>query len=179
MGPRGDHAWKGVLGKLKNIVGAVAPTLGAVIGTANPLAGAAINAVTKALGVNTPREAVEMLENNPDALVKLRTAEMDFEAKMKELGIQEQQLYVEDVQDARTLFKTNIWPQIVLSAAFILGYFVLVYLFLTTIAVDQFDDWQKGIIGTLIGVLTAAVIKIVDFWFGSSAGSKDKTAKLG
>lgn len=172
-------AAKGILGKLKNIVGAVAPALGAVIGTANPLAGMAIKTITNALGVNNAREAVEMLENNPDAILKLKTAEMDFETRMRELGIEEQTLYVEDVQDARTLFKTNIWPQIVLSAAFIIGYFFLMYLFLTSLDVDGFSEWQKGIVGTLIGVLTAAVIKIVDFWFGSSAGSKDKTAKLG
>jgi hypothetical protein len=39
----------------------------------------------------------------------------------------------------------------------------------------QVAEDVRGLVNTLLGVMTAAQIQIMNFWFGSSAGSKAKT----
>jgi hypothetical protein len=36
----------------------------------------------------------------------------------------------------------------------------------------------KDMVMTLLGIMTAAQAQIMNFWFGSSSGSKEKTSKL-
>jgi hypothetical protein len=48
-------------------------------------------------------------------------------------------------------------------------------LFFTGGLVTGLDDWTKGQLGILVGILTAAVPQILAYWFGSSSGSKAKT----
>jgi len=171
-------AKKGLLATLKGIVGVVAPTLATALGS--PIAGGAMKMILGALGVTTERDAVDVLQNNPDALVKLKTAEMQYEKDMAELGVDVYKLDVEDRGSARTMAKTmGIWPQVALSVLFIGGYFWLLYMFFTGDFFTTLDDWAKGQLSILIGVITASMVQIMNFWFGSSKGSKDKTDKLG
>jgi len=113
---------------------------------------------------------------DPEILLKLKAANNDFKAKIKELGIQEKQLENKDREGARKLYTVNIWPQITLTILFVLGYFgILGALFFSDIVIP---DSKQLILNVLLGVLTAGVSSILQFWFGSSSGSKDKTAKL-
>ncbi len=163
--------------KLKGIIGTVAPMLGGMIG--GPLGGLAGKMVMDALGVNSEAAALQQLESNPDALLKLKSAEMNWAARMKELEIDEAKLHAEDTADARSLGeKLGTGFQRILSVIFLIGYFGLMYLLFTSEFVGGLDDWSKGQLGILIGVLTAAVTQIIVYWFGSSSGSKDKTAAL-
>jgi len=70
----------------------------------------------------------------------------------------------------------GIKPQVVMSAVYILGYFGLLYAFVQghVEVQEQFTSLFNG----LLGVLSAAQIQIINFWFGSSFGSKEKTAAL-
>ncbi|MGB1239353.1 MAG: hypothetical protein ACPG4U_14135, partial [Pseudomonadales bacterium] len=106
----------------------------------------------------------------------IKEADQQFLTEMKKLDIDVFALEVEDRQNARELAKVNMWPQIVLSALFILGYFgilgILVYFYDADI-----NDRIFGILNTVIGVLTAAIPMILQFWFGSSLGSKQKDKK--
>lgn len=160
--------------KLKQIVGTVAPALGTALG--GPLGGIAGKFVQDALGVDDEAAAVEMLQSNPDALLKLKEGERAFEARMRELGIDEERLRVDDRGSARTMASaTSIWPQVGLSALFICGYFTLMGLFFSNTLSVPMDDTFK----VLVGVLTASIPQILAFWFGSSSGSQAKTAFLG
>ena len=72
-------------GLLKNIVGAVAPTLGTALG--GPMGGMAANMISEVLGVpNTPK-AIEkgIAEATPEQMLELKKAEQAFEVQMKEL----------------------------------------------------------------------------------------------
>jgi len=42
----------------------------------------------------------------------------------------------------------------------------------------QIDEWVKGIVGTLIGVLTAQLPDVNGYWFRSSSSSAKKTEAL-
>ncbi len=167
-----------LLKKLGGIIGAVAPTIATALGT--PLAGGAIKMVLSALGVETEQQAMTAIQNDPEALVKLKTAEMDYAKRMKELDIDVYKIDAADRSSARTMAdKTGIWPQVLLTVLFTGGYFWLMSLFFTSDLFEGLDDWAKGQVGILIGVMTTVVIQQMNFWFGSSKGSKDKTEKLG
>ena len=65
-------------GLLKNIVGAVAPTLGTALG--GPMGGMAANMISEVLGVpNTPK-AIEkgLAEATPEQMLELKKAEQAF-----------------------------------------------------------------------------------------------------
>ncbi|MDP2322583.1 MAG: hypothetical protein Q8N51_00955 [Gammaproteobacteria bacterium] len=66
--------------------------------------------------------------------------------------------------------------QIVLSIVFTVGYFGVVYLFITGKA--AVSDNLKDVFVTIIGVLTAGELGILNFWFSTSRSSSEKTALL-
>ncbi len=174
----------------KEIVRTVAPSLGSALG--GPLGGVATKYIAdKFLGNPNAGEAeiIEAVNSaTPEQLAKLKQVDRDFEIEMRKLDIDVFKIEVDDRRSARELFKVNIWPQITLSAIFVIGYFFVLFYLLDphkfTIPgpngqpVDINDDWIKGVFTTVLGVLTAAIPQILNFWFGSSLGSKEKTASL-
>lgn len=161
------------LGKIaKQLLGAAAPLLGTAFG--GPFGTIAGSMVSKALGVSADK--IEEIIANPTAeqLVQLRTAEQDFKKFMAESGIKRSQLAQKDRESARQLaINTTLAPQITLGVIFVLGYFALVMGLL--IGVLTLPENSRDLVAGLIGVLTAGVIKVLDFFLGSSAGSKMKT----
>ena len=162
----------------KDIVRKLAPTLGAALG--GPMGGAATKFIAdKLLGKPDANEgdvANFLLGASPEQLAELKKIDNDFAVKMRELDIDVFKLEVEDRQGARQLFNVNMWPQIILSIIFLIGYFTLLTLLIT--GNIELPDKQLTLVTALIGVITAGVTGIMQFWFGSSAGSKDKTTKL-
>ena len=65
-------------GLLKNVVGAVAPTLGTALG--GPMGGMAANMISEVLGVpNNPRSIEAAIQNaTPEQMPQLKKAEKDF-----------------------------------------------------------------------------------------------------
>jgi len=165
--------------KWKRILASVAPGLATALG--GPLAGTAVAAIGKAiLGKDnaTEAEVAEAVETaSPETLVALRQADKQFEVRMAELDLDLERLAVEDRISARTtMVATRIWPQVVLSGVFDGGYIALViYLFAGEWA---FTPEQMALVTAVVGVLTAGVIQTLNFWFGSSLGSKVKTDAL-
>lgn len=158
----------------KETLGAIAPTIAAAIG--GPFAGVAVRMATEALGVSNDENALQeaVASGNPDVMVKLKQVDADFKIKMRELDVKETEIRVDNTKSARALFSINKWPQIVLSCVFITGYFgVIIYLFKYGISLDA-DT--KSILTLLLGLLTREIPTIMQFWFGSSVGSKDKDA---
>ena len=159
--------------KLLSQIAAFAPTIASALG--GPLAGNAVSFVAKALGVEPTALAVgKELTNNPDAILKMRQIDTEYESEMKQLDSDVFSIEVEDKQDARAFAaQTGLVPQLVLSILFTFGYFGVVMLLLS-------GKWSlpEGGDGTLlaglIGVMTAGIVKVLDFWLGSSHGSKTK-----
>ena len=75
------------LGLLKNVIGAVAPTLGTALG--GPMGGIAANMIAEVLGVPNNPKAIEkgLAEATPEQMLELKKAEQDFDLKMKELEV--------------------------------------------------------------------------------------------
>ena len=159
--------WKGVLAK-------VAPTLAAALG--GPFAGIAANTICSVLTGRDVSDAGEdmiagiVAQSDPNALLKLKKADNQFKKDMKELDIK-------DRDSARDLAKsTTITPQVVLSVIYTIGYFWLMYSLIQGDVTIQ-EDIMPLVMG-LLGVMTAAQAQIMNFWFGSSSGSKEKTDAL-
>ena len=160
------HDWKETLA-------AVAPTLATALGS--PLAGTAVAIIgRKLLGKDDATEediARALGSADPTELLKLKEADQQFKKDMKALDIQ-------NTQGARKLaIDTSIAPQVLLSIIYTGGYFWLMFMLISggvTIPTDIMP-----MVMTLLGVLTAGQAQIMNFWFGSSSGSKEKTSQLG
>jgi len=117
-------------GMLKNIVGAVAPTLGTALG--GPMGGMAANMIAEVLGVpNTPKAIETAIQQaTPEQMIELKKAENAFEVQMKELDVDVFKLEVADGQDARSKFSKD-WTARIMGIAVVGGF--MGYIFLVTL----------------------------------------------
>ncbi len=163
------------LGKIAmNVLRTVAPL--ATSALPGPIGGIANALIKGALGIDDDDEVERILaEASPETMVKLKSIDKDLRTRMRELDIEELQIYAGSQDSARDLAKTRgVKVQGALSAVFVVGYFAVLGVLLFTDAFKEMDDFQKGQIGILIGVLTAALIQILNFWFGMTKQSKEK-----
>lgn len=162
----------------KKTLAQVAPTLASAFGT--PMAGVAVKMGLNALGITEGEETdleAAVLSGSPDTLLKLKTADHDFKKAMRDLDIKELSLDVDDRNSARSMAKVKgLIPQIVISVVYTVAYGVVLYCFMT--GKINVPEGQQILFGTLIGILTGAQVQILNFWFGSSSGSKEKTAQM-
>jgi len=160
------------------LVGTVAPTLGSALGgPLGGMAGAILSKIVLGKEKGTEAELATALANvTPEQLLAIKKADQDFAARMKELDIDVFRLETADVQSARSLFSVNYWPQMTLSALFVGGYFVIMALYISGHV--SIPPEIKDTVTVLIGIMSASVTAIMAFWFGSSFGSREKTAAL-
>ena len=159
----------------KKTLATVAPTLATAFG--GPLAGLAANVAMEALGVDSEDKLeAAVLSGDPQALFKLKEAEQNLKIKMRELGIEESKLAVDDRKSAREMFRVNIWPQITLSVLFIGGYLALIFMIFS----GQFalNDSIRDMANILLGVLTSGIPMILRFWFGGSPNDDEQMNKI-
>lgn len=151
------------LDAIKNIVGAVAPTLGTALG--GPLGGAAASAIAGVLGCDNDPQSLQkaLAKATPEQLTEIKKAELDFEARMKELDVDLYALQTQDTADARKHFSKD-WTARFLAITLCLlfaGYIVLV----TVLPPDQNSD---AIINLILGSITGSFSTVIAFYFGSS-----------
>ena len=149
----------------KDILKTVAPKLGAAIG--GPMGGIATRFIAnKLLGKDDATEdevALAIQGASPADLARLKEIDHDYDVEV--LKIQ-----ADDRADARKAADKR--PQMVLSGAYTLGYLTLIFGIMGG-WLDMPENGRDLMMG-LLGVLTAAQSNIIQFWFGSSSGSKDK-----
>ena len=157
------------LGKVKNIVGALAPTLGAALG--GPIGGQAGGILASVLGVkNTPVEIEKAMNNiTADQMVELKKAEKEFEVRMKELDVDVFKLETQDIQDARKRFSGD-WTPKFLGSLTVVGF--IGYIFMIT--VYPIDDSSDDIVMLILGYLSGIASAVISFYFGSSNKQTDK-----
>ena len=162
---------------LKKILGGLAPTIGTALG--GPMGGVAMKFLAdKFTGGDTGKVEDFLLSAQPEQLKELKLAEIEFQTKMRELDIDLERLATEDRGSARQMAATRGFvPQIVMSIVYSCGYFAVLGAFMG--GVLEVQDAHTSMFNGLLGVLSAAQIQIINFWFGSSAGSKEKTMMAG
>ncbi len=145
-------------GLLKNIVGAVAPTLGTALG--GPMGGMAANMIADVLGVPNNPKSIEkaMAEATPEQMLELKKVEQDFEVKMKELEVDVFKLETEDIQDARGKFSKD-WTARIMGMATLGGF--LGYIFLITLQPPEANS--EALVNLILGYLGGLASAIVSF----------------
>jgi len=151
----------------------IAPTIATAIG--GPLGGLAYEAISKVLGISQD-DAKKMLDDGKltaDQIASVQQAEIALKAKAQELGLDFEQLAVQDRKSAREM-QTNTHSFIppALAIMVTLGFFgILVGLMMETFKTSDALLLMLGSLGT-------AWTAIMSFYFGSSAGSQAKDAML-
>jgi len=154
---------------LKNIVGAVAPTLGTAI--SGPLGGMAMGKIAEVLGVSNDQKSVQQAIKNatPEQMMELKKAEQEFEAQMKKLDVDVFKLETEDKQNARSMFSKD-WTARIIGIAVIGGF--LGYIFLVTLQPPEQNS--EALINLVLGYLGGLASAIISFYFGASNTSDKK-----
>lgn len=185
---------------LGTILSKIAPELEAALplvgGPFGAVASMAIKAVSDVVSPGEPNPTVASITAaltgaTPDQLLALTKINDDFKLKTQQMGIDvlkiQEEMDATDAADrasARTSFGiVKYVPQMVLSVVFIGGYFALVLflieqLFTGNIKLNDMNPAVLTIVTSLISVLTASVLQIMAFWFGSSHSSQKKDDAL-
>ena len=148
---------------LTNIVGSVAPTLGAALG--GPLGGMAGDVISKVLGVENNPASLEkaIAQATPEQLMEIKKAEIEFEAKMKELDVDIYKIEAEEKKDARKHFSKD-WTARVIGIAMVGGF--LGYIFLVTLQPPEQNS--EALINLVLGYLGGLASAVISFYFGAS-----------
>lgn len=160
----------------KGLVGTVAPTLATALG--GPFAGMAVKAISAAvLGHEDGSQgdiAAALSGATPETMLKLKEAENAFALRMKELDVDVYKIDAGDRDSARNMqnvTKSLIVP--ILATITVGGFFAVIGFVLTgKVPLDS------TVTGMVIGAVGSKTEQIYNFYFGSSAGSKEKTEHL-
>jgi len=164
--------------QLLNLVRTVAPSIASAVG--GPLAGMATKAISEALLGKPDGSEEELIQAaakaTPEQLLALKKAENDFALQMRELDIDLERIASEDRDSARNReIKTKDWTPKILAGGITVGYFGVLFYMLThglpTTGGSEAMLVMLGTLGTAFGGVMA-------YYFGSSAGSKEKTEAL-
>ena len=161
-----------------NLVRTVAPTIASAVG--GPLAGMATRAISEALLGKPDGSEQELAEAaakaTPEQLLALKQAENEFAVKMRELDIDLERIANEDRNSARHReIQTKDWTPRVLAGLITSGYFGALFYMLVN-GLPQHGGSEAMLV--MLGTLGTAWGGIVAYYFGSSAGSKEKTEAM-
>ncbi len=154
---------------IKNVIGAVAPTLGSALG--GPLGGQAASAVAQVLGCAPEPKAISQAIQtaSPEQMLELKKAEKQFEVQMKELEVDIFALETADKQDARAKFNKD-WTARVMGIAVVGGF--MGYIFLVTLQPPEQNS--EALINLVLGYLGGLASAVISFYFGASNTSDKK-----
>ena len=157
--------------QLLNLLKSFAPTLATAV--AGPLGGAAVSMISKKFGVEDSVAAVaQAIIGDPEAGKKLRELDLEY-AKM----------HLENVKDARIMQNNALAQSDVFSKRFVY-YFALFWsvcsvAYIGAITFATIPDQNIRFADTILGVILGTVIAtILNFFYGTSKSSQDKTDKL-
>jgi len=180
-----DFSWKDI----GSMVGKFAPLVGTALG--GPAGGAIGALVATALdSENTPDAVMKAINTNPDIAVKLKALQIQHMdllnkhiEKMADLEFKYEETRVENVKSARA-------REVSLAASGVINY---TQTFLAILGVGAFfglsgwvvmygltamDKQEAFIVGSVIGSVLMIGKDIYNYYFGSSTGSKEKTALM-
>ncbi len=158
-----------------DIIKTVAPGVAGVLG--GPLAGMAVRELSnRILGKpdGTQDEvAAAISSGNPDVLARIKEADAALKTALANAGVRLEEVAASDRDSARKLaIATTLIPQMLLSTLFVVGYLALCWTLLSKHI--EIAESMSDIFMVLVGVLTAGDTQILNFWLGTSAGSKTK-----
>lgn len=159
------------MNELLKLLGSVAPALATIV--AGPLGGAAVSAIASKLGVADTVEAVtKAISADPEAALKLAQIDLDklkaeYANTADARAMQVAALNQSDIFSKRfTMYLTVFWS---VAAVAYVGFITF------GVIPDNNVRFADTILGFILGTVVSTVL---NFWFGSSIGSKEKAEAL-
>ena len=147
----------------------LAPTIASCLG--GPLAGMAVEAISKAIGVDPSavQDTINSGKLTAEQIASIQQAEIALKAKAQEMNLDFEQLAVQDRKSARDMQNTtkSFIPPL-LALIITLGFFGILVGMMTG-KVTSSDALML-----LLGSLGTAWTGVISFYFGSSASSQAK-----
>ena len=147
----------------------LAPTIASCLG--GPLAGMAVEAISKAIGVDPSavQDTINSGKLTAEQIASIQQAEIALKAKAQEMNLDFEQLAVQDRKSARDMQNTtkSFIPPL-LALIITLGFFGILIGMMTG-KVTSSDALML-----LLGSLGTAWTGVISFYFGSSASSQAK-----
>jgi len=179
----------------KKLVSTVAPTIGTMLG--GPLAGSAVSALSnlflgKPDGTESEVSSAVLTGLTPEKITEMQKVDLEHKEVMAKLGFDYAQLnqtkelaYISDTSDARKYRDDKVfWLGVIILGMFAatMGISLVgVYKILSggiTIADVSVVAALSGFIGSIIGYVSANAQQVVSYFYGSSAGSAQKTTEM-
>jgi hypothetical protein len=153
----------------------IAPTIATAMG--GPLAGMAVEAISKAIGVD-PSEVQNTINSGKmtaDQIASLQTAEIALKARAQEMGLDFEKLAVADRSSARQMqMTTGSFVPPLLSVMIVIAWSTIQWFLLTHVI----ESSMRELVARVLGTLDGALMLVLSFYFGSSSGSQSKDAML-
>lgn len=133
------------------------------------------------LGTDDPQQIEAAIARDPQAALQFKTALLQAQAESERGEREEIMAYLRDGQSAREQTmrlaeaKSPIaWGAPIISVIITAAFSVMLYVSLTR----ALPGAESRIVDTLMGVLSAAQMQVVNYWLGSSRGSELKNAVI-
>jgi hypothetical protein len=163
--------------RLKKAVATAAPQIAAQLG--GPLAGAAVGAVARAIfGVEGATEAdlaAAVSAACPEQLLALKKADAEFQITLRQASLDAERIDAGDRASARERQqRMRDWTPSALGALIIFGFFLT----LAAMVARRLPAGAETEFSIMLGALATMTAAVVNYFFGSSAGSREKTFLL-
>ncbi|MEL7489669.1 MAG: hypothetical protein AAGJ73_03035 [Pseudomonadota bacterium] len=164
-------------GRIGRAIAGAAPKLANALG--GPLAGAAVSALARAIfGTETVSEEeleAALATASPEQLIALKKADYDFRVALRMAAVEEERVHASDRDSARRRQQLmDDWAPSVLGVLIIFGFFIVLAAMLT----QRLPDGAETEFSIMLGALATMTAAVVNYFFGSSAGSREKTRLL-
>lgn len=160
--------------RIKRAIARAAPGLAHALG--GPLAGAAVEQLSRAVfgeDAMSEQALADALERaGPEALLALKQAEQQFQLALRQASVEALRIDAGDRANARERqVRMQDWTPSVIGAFVILGFFVV----LGVMVARKLPPGAETEFSIMLGALATMTAAVVNYFFGSSAGSKEKT----
>lgn len=160
-----------------NLFKTIAPTVGTAL--LGPLGGIAVSAIGNILGVTDATQSkiadvIKTGQMTPEQISKIKELELQYKNDEQERGFKYAELAYKDVDSARRMaVDTKSTTPTILSYGVLLGGGVMMACILAGLT-----KVDSVLAGTIIGYTVSEMKQVLQYWFGSSQGSKDKDILL-
>lgn len=173
----------------KKIIGMGAPLLGGAVGGPGGAALGGIIASVLGGDPNDPDDLARRVAADPEAAVKLHEVESAHKERLEEISLDRYKADLEDRDSARSreIATTKATGKrdinlYILAYTYVVGFFVATIAMIVLVLTGKFPsdtpEYVVFLLGSLFGSLTAGATAIIQYFFGSSKGSSDKTALI-
>lgn len=149
-----------------------APLLGSALGPVGAGVGALISSE---FGTeNTPDAINSFITGNPEAQVKLREIELTHKSQLQKIKLETLQAELSDKANARQAHRQSKMP-----AYLSIGLTVLIAALVFLLFYVDVPSGSREVLFMLLGVVVKEWGSAMQFWFGTTRSSEDKTRLLG